>query len=130
MRFRILLFGSEDQKADLLPDLASGSLIYARPSPSPGRVRTLLRCGRPRSKSAGGYIINGAKTMISNGPVADRALVFAVTDPGKKALEVSCFHVSRQDQGFLLEKPWRNGLRTLTNGELIFTDCRLPPLPL
>ena len=75
-----------------------------------------------------GYILNGTKTMISNGPVADRALIYAVTDPTKKTLSrISCFHVSKGDSGFSAGNPMEKmGLRTMANGELVCTDCYVP----
>lgn len=125
---QILLFGNEEQKTHLLPDLASGKLIYAQAITEPGSGSDAFAMRTTAIKKEGDYILNGTKTMISNGPVADRALVFAVTDPGKRVLGgVSCFLVSREDPGFSTGNPIEKmGLRTLTNGELIFTDCRIP----
>src|SRR4030065_1233620 len=79
-------------------------------------------------KAGDSYFLNGTKTMISNGPVADRAIVFAVTDEKKKALGgTSCFLVSRTNPVYSTGKPMEKmGLRTLENGELIFTDCQIP----
>lgn len=66
--------------------------------------------------------------MITNAPVADRALVFAVTDSAKKAFGgTSCFLVRAGTPGFSAGKPMEKmGLRTLTNGELFFSDCFVP----
>jgi alkylation response protein AidB-like acyl-CoA dehydrogenase len=124
---QILLFGSEEQKVALLPDVASGKLIYAQAITEPGSGSDAFAMRTTAAKVDGGYILNGTKTMISNAPIADRALIFAVTDPAKKAFGgVSCFHVSRDDPGFSAGKPMEKmGLRTLTNGELIFSDCKV-----
>lgn len=125
---QILVFGSEEQKARLLPDLASGKLIYAQAITEPGSGSDAFAMHTTAVKEVNGYLLNGSKTMISNGPVCDRALVFAVTDPAKKALGgVSCLLVSREDPGFSTGKAMEKmGLRTLTNGELFFSDCRVP----
>jgi alkylation response protein AidB-like acyl-CoA dehydrogenase len=79
-------------------------------------------------KKEGGYVINGTKAMISNGPVTDRTLIYAVTDPTKKTLaKLSCLCVSKGDPGFSAGNPMEKmGLRTVTNGELVFTDCYVP----
>jgi alkylation response protein AidB-like acyl-CoA dehydrogenase len=124
---QILLFGSEEQKVALLPDIASGKLIYAQAITEPGSGSDAFAMRTTAAKVDGGYILNGTKTMISNAPIADRALIFAVTDPAKKAFGgVSCFLVSRDDSGFSAGKPMEKmGLRTLTNGELIFSDCKV-----
>lgn len=125
---QILLFGNDEQKARLLPDLASGKLIYAQAITEPGSGSDAFAMRTKAEKYADGYILNGTKTFISNGPVCDRALVFAVTDPLKRAFGgVSCFLVSRDDVGFSRGKGMEKmGLRTLANGELVFDDCRIP----
>ena len=124
----IHLFASSEQMAYLLPDLASGRLIYAQAITEPGSGSDAFAMRTSAVKHSEGYIIDGTKTMISNGPVADRALVFAITDPLKKTLGgFSCFLVSAGDAGFSQGKPLEKmGLRTLMNGELIFTDCYVP----
>jgi alkylation response protein AidB-like acyl-CoA dehydrogenase len=124
----VQLFASREQAACLLPDLASGKLIYAQAITEPDSGSDAFAMRTTAVKQGDGYILNGAKTMISNGPVADRALVFAVTDPTKKALGgFSCFLVSAGDPGFSQGKPMEKmGLRTLMNGELILNDCYVP----
>jgi len=124
----IHLFASQEQAACLLPDLASGKLIYAQAITEPGSGSDAFAMRTSAVKKGDGYILNGTKTMISNGPVADRVLVFAVTDPTKKTLGgFSCFLVSAGDAGFSQGKPIEKmGLRTLMNGELSFTDCYVP----
>lgn len=124
----IHLFGNQEQAARLLPDLASGKLIYSQGITEPGSGSDAFAMRTTAVKKDGGYILNGTKTMISNGPVADRALIYAVTDPAKKTLaRLSCFCVSKGDPGFSAGSPMEKmGLRTLTNGELVCTDCYVP----
>lgn len=125
---QLQLFGSREQVSQALPDLASGKLIYAQAITEPDSGSDAFAMQTVASKTDGGYFLNGTKTMISNGPVADRALVFAVTDRAKKALGgISCFLVSKGDAGFSTGKPMEKmGLRTLANGELSFSDCFIP----
>jgi alkylation response protein AidB-like acyl-CoA dehydrogenase len=122
------LFGNEEQAACWLPDLASGKLIYCQGITEPESGSDAFAMQTTAVKAAGDYVLNGTKTMISNGPVADRALIYAVTDPTKKTLsKISCFHVSKGTPGFSAGKPMEKmGLRTMTNGELICTDCHVP----
>ncbi len=122
------LFASREQAAQLLPDIASGKLIYAQAITEPGSGSDALAMRTTALKKPDGYVLNGSKTMISNGPIADRVLVFAVTDPGRKTLGgFSCFLVSVGDAGFKQGKPIEKmGLRTLMNGELFLTDCYVP----
>lgn len=125
---QILLFGSEEQKCSLLPDLASGKRIYAQAITEPDSGSDAFAMRTTAVKDGDGFILDGTKTFITNGPVCDCALVFAITDPLKKTLGgYSCFHVSAVNPGFSKGKPMEKlGLRTLTNGELIFSDCHLP----
>jgi alkylation response protein AidB-like acyl-CoA dehydrogenase len=124
----IQLFGSEEQVASLLPDLASGKLIYCQGITEPESGSDAFAMRTLAVKKDCGYFLNGAKTMISNGPVADRALIYAVTDPTKKTLSrISCFHVSKDRAGFSAGNPMEKmGLRTMTNGELVCTDYYVP----
>lgn len=125
---QISLFGNEEQKCCLLPDLASGKSIYAQAITEPDSGSDAFAMRTNAIKDGNDFILNGAKTFITNGPVCDCVLVFATTDPARKALGgFSCFHVSTSNAGFSKGKPMEKlGLRTLTNGELVFTDCRVP----
>jgi alkylation response protein AidB-like acyl-CoA dehydrogenase len=75
-----------------------------------------------------GWKINGTKTFISNGPVADVAIIFAVTDPGKGFHGgVSGFLVDAGQPGLSTGKPFEKmGLRTSPIGELVFQDMFVP----
>lgn len=125
---QINAFGNSEQKDRLLPDLASGERIYCQAITEPGSGSDVFAMRTAAAKRDGGYMLSGAKTMITNGPVADRALVFAVTDPAKKVLGgLSCFVVSNEDPGFSAGRAMEKmGLRTMANGELFFDDCLVP----
>lgn len=124
----IQLSGNQEQAACLLPDLASGKLIYSQGITEPDSGSDTFAMRTTATKKDSGYILNGTKTMISNGPVTDRALIYAVTNPTKKTLaRISCFLVPRENPGFSAGKPMEKmGLRTMTNGELVCTDCYIP----
>jgi alkylation response protein AidB-like acyl-CoA dehydrogenase len=126
--FTIQLFGNPQQIEQLMPDLVSGKQIYCQGITEPGSGSDAFAMRTSAVKKDAGYILNGTKTMISNGPIADRALIYGVTDPSKKTLsKISCFLVSKEDAGFSTGKPMEKmGLRTLMNGELICTDCYVP----
>jgi alkylation response protein AidB-like acyl-CoA dehydrogenase len=75
----------------------------------------------------GGYLLNGTKTFVTNAPVADLALIFAMTAPEKGSWGVSAFLLERTDPGFSLGKNIRKmGLRTAPMGEVILQDCFVP----
>lgn len=124
----IHLFASREQAARLLPDLVSGRLMYAQAITEPGSGSDAFAMRTTAVKKNDGYVLNGSKTMISNGPIADRVLVFAATDPARKTLGgFSCFHISTDAAGFKQGQPIEKmGLRTLMNGELFFSDCYVP----
>jgi alkylation response protein AidB-like acyl-CoA dehydrogenase len=124
----IQLFGNEEQIMTLMPDLAAGKLIYCQGITEPGSGSDGFAMLSQAIKKDCGYVLNGTKTMISNGPVADRALIYAVTDLTKKTLSrISCFHVSKGEAGFSAGNPMEKmGLRTMTNGELVCTDHYVP----
>jgi len=125
---QIDMFGSREQKEKYLPGLADGSKVFAQAMTEPDagsdfaaiRTRALLEDGT--------YSLSGRKTFITNGPIADVALVFAVTDPGGGALRgLSCLIVEAGQPGFERSKPMRKmGLNTLQNGDLVFDQCRVP----
>jgi alkylation response protein AidB-like acyl-CoA dehydrogenase len=111
------------------PELISGNVIYAQAMTEPGSGSDAFAMRTSAVKvNDGGYIIKGTKTMISNGPIADRVLLFAVTDANKKTLGgITCFLIPKETHGFSQGNPMKKmGLRTLMNGELVFTDSQVP----
>jgi alkylation response protein AidB-like acyl-CoA dehydrogenase len=123
------LHGSEEQKRRYLPGLCDGTLIgvHAMTEPNSGSDAFALRT---RAEPDGaGYRINGTKTFISNGPVADLVIVFAMTDP-KKGYHggVSAFLVESNSPGFKVGAKFEKmGTRTSPFGELVFEDLYVAP---
>lgn len=123
----ILSFGSEAQKQRYLPAMCRGELIGAHgmSEPDSGSDAYSLRTRAVRCDD--GYVINGAKTFVTNAPVADMALIFATIDPAKGMWGVTGFLVDKGTPGFsighTLEKM---GLRTSPMAELVFQDCFVP----
>jgi alkylation response protein AidB-like acyl-CoA dehydrogenase len=78
-------------------------------------------------KNGNKYILNGIKTFISNAPIADILLVFAVTDKSKGFAGISAFIVEKNFPGFSVGKPLdKMGLKTSPTGEVILEDCEVP----
>ncbi|WP_225071401.1 acyl-CoA dehydrogenase family protein [Desulfuromonas sp. CSMB_57] len=130
---QINLFGSLEQKNQYLPMLCQGEKIFAQAITEPeagsdalGAMRTLAL------KVDDGYVLNGTKVFISNGPIADVVIVFALTDPAARRLDgVSTFLIEKDNPGFEQCRPIEKmGLCTLQNGELVFRDCRVSPTAL
>jgi alkylation response protein AidB-like acyl-CoA dehydrogenase len=121
-------YGSETQKRRYLPGLCDGSLIgvHAMTEPDSGSDAFALRT--TAEPDGEGFRINGTKTFISNGPVADVVIVFAMTDREKGYHGgVTAFLVERGAAGFRAgSKIEKMGLRTSPLGELVFEDARVP----
>jgi acyl-CoA dehydrogenase len=75
----------------------------------------------------GGYVLNGTKTYIGNGPVLSLCTVFATVAPGTRSRGITAFVVEEDDQGFTRGPPLpKMGSRCFPAGELTFDDCFLP----
>ncbi len=120
--------GSEEQKRRYLPGLCDGTLIGAHAITEPGSGSDSFAMRTRAEQDANGWRINGSKTFISNGPIADLAVIFAVTDPGKGFHGgVTAFLVETDTPGFTAgRKLEKLGLRTSPVGELVFDDMYVP----
>ena len=123
----ILLAANESQRQRYLPQLAGGKLAaFALTEPSAGSDVAQLRCRAVRDGDC--YILNGTKTFITNGGVADIITVYAVVDPDKPAHKnASVFVVEKGTPGFSIGKREKKmGIRWSDTAELIFDECRVP----
>ncbi len=122
-------FGSEDQKRRYLPGLCSGTAVgvHAMTEPDSGSDAFALRTKAERDGD--GFRITGTKTFISNGPIADLVIVFALTDPAKGYHGgVTAFLVERETPGFEVTQRFEKmGLRTSPIGELVFDKLYVGP---
>jgi alkylation response protein AidB-like acyl-CoA dehydrogenase len=79
-------------------------------------------------KTEEGFVINGMKTWVTNGPVADFYTVLCQTDPAKKFRGLNFFFIPRETPGVSVSKPFDLlGTKTTPISELAFTDVRIPP---
>lgn len=120
--FPIHKFGSEEQKQQWLPRMARGEVIgcFGLTEPDsgsdPGSMRTNAR------RDGDSYILNGTKMWITNGGIADLAVVWARTDEGIRG-----FIVERDTPGFTTSNIHQKlSLRASVTSELHFADCRIP----
>ncbi len=121
--YPIHAYGSEEQRREYLPKLASGEIIGCfgltehEGGSDPGAMRTTA------AKDGESYILNGAKMWITNGSVADVALVWAADDDGV----VRGFLAPTDTPGFTANKIERKmSMRASVTSELVMSDCRLP----
>jgi glutaryl-CoA dehydrogenase len=120
--FPIWSYGSDEQKEQWLPPMAAGEVIgcFGLTEPDfgsdPSRMRTSAK------KTNGDWVLNGTKMWITNGGIADVAVVWAGTDEGVRG-----FLVPRGTRGFTTRDIHRKlSLRASVTSELILDDCRLP----
>ncbi|HUG79371.1 MAG TPA: acyl-CoA dehydrogenase family protein [Burkholderiales bacterium] len=120
--------GSEEQKRRYLPGLCDGTLVGVHAITEPGSGSDAFALRTKAERDATGYRINGTKTFISNGPVADLVIVFALTDAQKGYHGgVTAFLVETTTPGFSASKKFEKmGLRSSPIGELVFTDVHVP----
>ena len=120
-------WGTEEQKREILPKMATGEWIgcFGLTEPDAGSDPASLRTRAV--KDGDHWILNGTKMWISNGGVARIALIFAQTDPGKKHKGIVAFMVDTQTEGFSSrEIPGKLGLWAASTAELIMEDVRVP----
>jgi acyl-CoA dehydrogenase len=120
--------GTEDQKRRWLPKLASGELVSAIAMTEPGTGSDLQNVKTKAIRDGDHYVLNGAKTFITNGSQAELIVVVAKTDPGEAAKGVSLVVLETEGaQGFrrgrVLDKIGMHGQDT---SELFFDDVRVP----
>jgi butyryl-CoA dehydrogenase len=123
----ILCHGSPEQKEKYLHPLASGQWIGCMGLTEPGAGSDAASIRTMAVKKGDRWVLNGSKTFITNAPVADLAVVYAVTDKEKRHAGVSAFIVERGSPGFSSGEPFHKMcVKTSTTGELFFDDCELP----
>jgi alkylation response protein AidB-like acyl-CoA dehydrogenase len=123
----ILKFGAEEQKKKFITPVASGKAIgaYSLTEPQSGSDAGTMKSRATRDGDT--YILNGRKSWVTSGPVADYYVVFMVTDPEKKQKGISAFLVEANTPGLTCgKKEPKLGIRASATSELIFEDCRVP----
>ncbi|NUP03204.1 MAG: acyl-CoA dehydrogenase [Nonomuraea sp.] len=120
-------FGSAELKARYLPRVCDGTLITAHAITDPGGGSDVLGMGMTAKPDGDHWILDGDKVFVTNGPVADLIVVYALTDPGLGPFGLTAFLVERDTEGVLAgpDVP-KMGLRGSPLGELAFRGCRIP----
>jgi butyryl-CoA dehydrogenase len=123
----IFRFGTEEQKEKFLVPFARGERIgcYALTEPQAGSNAAALRT--TAALRGDRYLINGAKAWITNGGVADAAIVYVNTDPDRGEKGITALLVERGTPGFRVGKEEKKlGIHATACTELSFTDCEVP----
>ena len=123
----LLRLANEEQKQRWLPGFCSGELITAIAMTEPGAGSDLQGIRTTAVRDGDHYVLNGQKTFISNGILADLVIVVARTDPDAGHRGISLLVVERGMEGF---ERGRNldkiGLKSQDTAELFFNDVRVP----
>jgi len=120
-------FGTEEQKKRLLTPFARGEKIgcYALTEPQAGSNAAAIETRAVRKGDV--YIVNGTKAWITNGGVADAAIVYVKTDPEKAEKGISALVIERGAPGFKVGKEEKKlGIHATACVELSFADCEVP----
>jgi len=125
----VMAYGSPDQKRRWLPGLAKGHLIGAIGMTEPDAGSDLQNLRTQARRSRNGYTLNGQKTFITNGQLADLIIVAAKTNPSQGARGISLFVVEGgRTSGFRRgRKLDKIGLHASDTSELFFDDAVVPP---
>ncbi|MFT3756284.1 MAG: acyl-CoA dehydrogenase family protein [Pseudoxanthomonas sp.] len=120
--YPIYAYGSEEQRLRWLPDMAAGKLIgcfgltEAHGGSDPASMKTHAK------QDGGDWVINGSKMWITNGPIADLAIVWANTDEG-----VQGFVIEKGTPGYTAQEiKHKMSLRASVTGALFFDNVRVP----
>jgi hypothetical protein len=123
----LVAFGTPEQKRKYLPGLCDGSLIGGNAMTEPGSGSDAYSMRTTATLKDDRYVLNGSKTFVTNGPVADLLVVFATTDKSKGAGGISAFLVEKSFLGIPNVRPLdKMGLRTSPMSEIFFEKCEVP----
>ncbi len=125
--YGILRFGTEEQKKKFLQPVASGQAIgaYSLTEPMSGSDAGTMRS---RAVLEGDhYVINGRKSWVTSGPVADYVVLFAMTDPDAAHRGITAFLIDANEPGFIRDKMEpKLGIRASATSELLFDNYHCP----
>src|SRR3974390_2590015 len=120
-------YGTEEQKKNFLLPFARGEKIgcYALTEPQAGSNAAALQT--KAAKHGDIYVLNGTKAWITNGGVADAAILYVNTDPAKGEKGITALVVEKGTPGFKVGKEEKKlGINATACSELVFTDCEVP----
>ncbi|MEZ0577635.1 acyl-CoA dehydrogenase family protein [Nocardioides sp. MH1] len=123
----LLAYGTEEQKLEWLPKMASGEVVGAIAMTEPGTGSDLQNVKTKAIREGDEYVVNGSKTFITNGAQADMVVTVAKTNPEEAASGISLIIVPCDAPGFsrgrVLDKI---GMKGQDTSELNFSDVRVP----
>jgi butyryl-CoA dehydrogenase len=125
--YPVLLYGSDKQKKQYLPDIASGKKLVAFALTEASAGSDAAGIQTTAKLEGNEYVLNGTKQWITNGGEAEIYTVIAMTDKNKGARGSSAFIVEKGTPGFTFgKKENKMGIKASATCELIFENCRIP----
>ncbi|MFW5874785.1 MAG: acyl-CoA dehydrogenase family protein, partial [bacterium] len=123
----IFWHANDEQRKKYVPKLASGEYIGCMGLTEPDAGSDVASMKTTAEKKGDTYVLNGSKIFITNGPIADVAVVYAKTDSSQKHAGISAFIVEKGTPGFSAGPPLKKmGVRTSQTSELFFDNCEIP----
>ena len=123
----ILRHGTDAQRKKYLPRLAAGEWVGCMGLTEPGAGSDAASITTTAVKTDSGYLLNGTKMFITNGPIAQVSVIFAITDREAGHFGISAFVVEKGTPGYSAGKNLKKlGVRSSTTSELIMEDVEIP----
>ena len=123
----ILRNGTEQQKRKYLPGLTSAELIGGLGLTEPNAGSDAMGIQTTAREVAGGYVLNGTKVFITNGPIADVLIVYTKTHPEAGSRGITAFIFETNTPGYhVARKLEKLGMHGSPTGELVFEDAFVP----
>ena len=125
----ILKFGTEEQKHKYVTPIATGEKIgaYSLTEPMSGSDAATMASRAVLNDAGTHYIINGTKSWVTSGPVADTIVLFTMTDPEKGNKGITAFIVEADKPGFIRgKKEPKLGIRASATSEIMFDNYECP----
>ncbi len=119
-------FGTEEQQGRWIPGLVDATRIGCFAITEPDSGSDVASMSTRAQRTEGGYLLRGTKTWISNAPIADLALVYAVTDPAAGHRGLSAFMVALNQPGVRRATLDKMGVLASPTGTLDFDDVAVP----
>ena len=123
----ILRNGTEEQKQKYLPKLVSTEMIGGLALTEPNAGSDAMGIQTSARQTDGGYLLNGTKVFITNGPIADVLIVYTKTRPEAGSRGITAFIFETKTPGFhVARKIQKVGMHGSPTGELVFEDAFVP----
>nr|AFP87520.1 acyl-CoA dehydrogenase [Streptomyces sp. CNQ-418] len=120
-------FGTETARNTYLPGMASGALIAGNAMTEDGAGSDVSRLATTATETRGGYLLNGTKSFVTNGPISDVYITYATTDPYAGHLGITGFVVPADADGVTPGPAFeKTGLTSVPAGTVTFDNCFVP----